>query len=73
MDNKSKEMQNILNFLSEEMAKSKGSGMSRSSALKKNKCSKCGGEANKFRDKLSEKEYTLTAWCQSCQDYVFGV
>ena len=62
----------LLDRLSDDMAKTKGTGMKRSVAQKVQKCSKCGGDATKFKDALSRKEYTLTAWCQSCQDDFFG-
>ena len=65
-------IKNILDGLSKDMAKERGAGMKRSAAMNTQKCSKCGQDAIKFRDRLSEKEYRLTAWCQSCQDDFFG-
>ena len=64
--------QALLDSLSGEIAKSTGVGSKRSDAHNKKTCAKCGGDATKFRDELSKKEYTLTAWCQSCQDAFFG-
>lgn len=32
----------------------------------------CGGPADKFRDELSRKEYTISGLCQKCQDSIFG-
>ena len=61
----------LLDRLSDDMAKVKGSGMKRSVAKKEQKCAKCGSDAKEFRDDKSRKEYTLTAWCQSCQDAFF--
>lgn len=48
----------------------------RSTALASNTCVPkpmgCGGEATKFRNPLSEREYSISALCQRCQDRVFG-
>ena len=37
-------------------------------------CATCGNPVDpaEFRDKLSEKEYTISGMCQECQDSVFG-
>lgn len=32
----------------------------------------CGGDATEFRNEISRKEYTLSGWCQNCQDNFFG-
>lgn len=32
----------------------------------------CGGPALRFKDALSQKEYTISGLCQECQDRVFG-
>lgn len=32
----------------------------------------CGEPIGEFRDELSEREYTLSGLCQTCQDSVFG-
>lgn len=32
----------------------------------------CGQPATTFRDKLSEKEFTISGLCQQCQDNIFG-
>ena len=69
---KNETIKDILDKLSEDIAKVKGSGMKRSVAMTVQRCSKCGKDATKFKDKLSEKEYKLTAWCQTCQDDFFG-
>jgi len=47
-------------------------GMPRSQALAQQRCAQCSGPAIKFRDDISRKEFTLTAWCQPCQDKFFG-
>ena len=41
-------------------------------ASKADICTWCGKPATKFRDVLSRKEYTISGFCQSCQDKVFG-
>ena len=62
----------LLNEVSGSMAKSSGKGMTRSEALSQNKCARCGGDAKVFADEPSRREYSLTAWCQKCQDAFFG-
>ena len=32
----------------------------------------CGGDATKFRDELSRREFTISGLCQKCQDNIFG-
>jgi hypothetical protein len=32
----------------------------------------CGGPAVEFSDALSKKEYTISGFCQACQDKIFG-
>jgi len=41
-------------------------------AVAEGSCVTCSGEATEFRDALSQKEYTISAMCQTCQDEVFG-
>lgn len=47
-------------------------GMSVKEALEKGVCVKCKQEVGEFKDPSSEKEYRLSALCQSCQDEFFG-
>lgn len=47
------------------------SGLHRTDSIKMDMCSWCGGEAKSFKDRLSQKEYTISGMCQSCQDSVF--
>lgn len=47
-------------------------GRSRTISIKTNTCSFCGGDAGKFRNEISKREYTLSGFCQKCQDNVFG-
>ena len=35
-------------------------------------CVKCGNDASTFIDDLSRKEYTLSGYCQVCQDQIFA-
>jgi hypothetical protein len=44
----------------------------RSNCIKNNVCTICAGPAIKFRDRISQKEYTISGMCQTCQDSVFG-
>ena len=57
----------------EQLAENVGSKLTREEAFNTGKCVQCGGDATEFRDDLSAKEYTLTVWCQKCQDDFFGV
>jgi uncharacterized CHY-type Zn-finger protein len=34
-------------------------------------CVMCGGQAESFKNAISEKEYTLSGMCQTCQDNFF--
>ena len=47
----------------------------RTTAIKNNKCINppygCGKEIKKFKDQLSQKEYTISGLCQDCQDKFF--
>ena len=47
-------------------------GRSVSLAKAGNQCVSCGKLADKFRDKLSEREYQISACCQDCQDKFWG-
>ena len=48
----------------------------RAEAIKNHRCIAkpigCGGNANSFKDELSAKEYKMSAFCQKCQDKLFG-
>lgn len=48
------------------------SGRKRVDSIKQDICAWCGGPATDFRDELSKKEYTISGFCQKCQDAVFG-
>ncbi len=47
-------------------------GVSRKGAVAEASCATCKGEASSFRDEVSEKEYTISGMCQTCQDDIFG-
>jgi hypothetical protein len=48
------------------------SGRNRVDSIEADICTWCGKTATEFRDMLSKKEYTISGFCQSCQDEVFG-
>ena len=47
-------------------------GVDRKQSIKSGACTMCKGEADKFRDDLSRKEYGISGMCQDCQDNIFG-
>ena len=47
-------------------------GRSRVLAIAGNGCVKCGESAVDFRDELSRKEFSISGFCQKCQDEIFG-
>lgn len=48
-------------------------GMGRQDNIMANRCTSCGKRATKFRNAISEKEFTISGFCQVCQDSVFGI
>jgi len=48
----------------------------RTESIESNHCLKpplgCGKPITPFRDKVSEHEYRISGFCQSCQDKIFG-
>ena len=48
------------------------SGRKRVDSIKADVCSWCGKPATEFSDELSRREYTISGFCQSCQDKTFG-
>ncbi len=48
------------------------SGRKRVDSIKQDTCSWCGEPATEFNDELSRREYTISGFCQSCQDKTFG-
>lgn len=47
-------------------------GFCRRLHIVENVCTWCGSEATDFRNALSEREYTISGFCQKCQDNTFG-
>lgn len=47
-------------------------GRSRTESIEGDVCVFCGKPIVEFRDRLSEKEYTISGLCQECQDKTFG-
>ena len=67
LSEKSPEMEKAINEMSQSLF-----GRSRTESIESGICVDCGQPAKDFRDKLSEKEYTISGLCQKCQDSVFG-
>lgn len=44
----------------------------RRGSIRQDICSWCGEPATEFKDTLSRKEYTISGFCQECQDKTFG-
>jgi len=64
---KSKTIQVYVDKLSKNLF---GEGLSQS--LRDRTCVNCGKKILGFRDKLSEREYEISGFCQECQDEIFG-
>ena len=47
-------------------------GISRQDAAKQAICTWCKQPVTGFNDELSQREYRISGFCQSCQDEVFG-
>ena len=45
----------------------------RTAKIESSKCVTCESENLTFRDELSEKEYTISGMCQTCQEDFFGI
>ena len=48
-------------------------GRSRQLAIAAGQCVKCGTYDLNFRDDVSQKEFLLSGFCQTCQDEIFGI
>ena len=46
-------------------------GIDRRTAIEQNVCAWCGKPASEFRDELSRHEFTISGFCQGCQDEAF--
>ena len=47
-------------------------GKNRRAYIRANKCVKCDGDASYFIDEVSRKEFSISGWCQHCQDELFN-
>jgi len=45
--------------------------VSRKASIVGDVCVMCKGDASAFTDELSEKEFTISGMCQTCQDEIF--
>jgi len=62
---------NEMNAFLEQFSKAMFEGVGRASSIAQNNCVTCKGDASSFKDELSEKEFTISGMCQTCQDEVF--
>jgi hypothetical protein len=47
-------------------------GRDRVESVAKNVCNFCGQPVDKFKDRISEREYSISGMCQACQDFTFS-
>jgi hypothetical protein len=47
-------------------------GRNRRAYIYANKCVRCEGDASRFYDEVSKREYAISGWCQHCQDEMFN-
>lgn len=59
-------MVRFLNSISKELF-----GRDRTKSIESDICVSCGGEAIEFDDELSRQEFTISGFCQRCQDAAF--
>lgn len=62
---KAEEIENFIDSITPNLLGRKGSIIA-------NVCAICKKDAIKFKDRLSEREYTISGMCQKCQDSIFG-
>ena len=62
---KAPEIEKLINATLPELRTRRGS-------IIQNICSWCGKPATQFKDELSRREYTISGFCQECQDKTFG-
>jgi len=58
-------------FLNHVLSNATGESTNRRESIKENVCAWCKGSANEFSDELSRKEFTISGFCQKCQDEIF--
>ena len=63
---KKPEVERLVEYIAKDMF-----GRSRQDSIRKDICVECAGVATKFNDEISQKEYTISGFCQGCQDEVF--
>ena len=56
----------------EELFTAVNNGKSRRAYIHANKCVKCDGDARLFVDEVSRREFSISGWCQHCQDEMFN-
>jgi hypothetical protein len=47
-------------------------GIDRAGSITENVCVACRKPIGEFRDELSQREFTISGLCQSCQDQIFS-
>ena len=47
-------------------------GVDRRESIRQGICTQCSKPVDVFRDSLSRKEYTISGYCQACQDVEFA-
>jgi hypothetical protein len=47
-------------------------GVDRRTMIDADLCTACGGPATDFKDALSKREYSISGFCQKCQDSIFA-
>ena len=62
---KAPEMERLIDFLNP-------FGRKRADSIKANICAWCGQPITGFRNELLRREYTISGYCQECQDEAFG-
>jgi|6_EtaG_2_1085325.scaffolds.fasta_scaffold16298_5 DnaJ-class molecular chaperone len=62
---------NEMNAFLDQFSKAMFEGVGRASSIARNTCVTCKGDASSFKDELSEKEFTISGMCQTCQDEIF--
>tara|TARA_R110000824_G_scaffold14336_1_gene61050 strand:- start:1353 stop:1574 length:222 start_codon:yes stop_codon:yes gene_type:complete len=60
-----------MNAFLEQFSKAMFGGVSRAASIAQNTCTTCKGDASTFTDELSEKEFTISGMCQTCQNEMF--
>ena len=47
-------------------------GTDRKGSIKSDKCAWCKGPATEFVNEISKREYSISGFCQKCQDETYG-